>query len=134
MPPIGSTKYNKRQKKKRNNAFKHVPHSKKPPLIVAKRNARERKRVNKITDAFERLREHVPHLIKDRKLSKFETLQMAMAYIDALDKALRANTSGLESAPLSNAASRARVVVAQSSAKWRLQRWLENKLGMSKKI
>ena len=42
-------------------------------------NARERKRVNKITDAFERLREHVPNLIKDRKLSKFETLQMAMA-------------------------------------------------------
>ena len=110
-----------------------------PPEIRGKRrqaaNARERKRVNKITDAFERLREHVPHLIKDRKLSKFETLQMAMAYIDALDKGLRVNTSsGLESTPLSNAAARARVVVAQSSAKWRLQRWLENKLGMSKKI
>ena len=110
-----------------------------PPEIRGKRrqaaNARERKRVNKITDAFERLREHVPNLIKDRKLSKFETLQMAMAYIDALDKGLRMDlSSGLEPAPLSTAASQARIVVAQSSAKWRLQRWLENKLGMSKKI
>ena len=110
-----------------------------PPEIRGKRrqaaNARERKRVNKITDAFERLREHVPNLIKDRKLSKFETLQMAMAYIDALDKGLRMDaSSGLEEAPLSTAASRARIVVAQSSAKWRLQRWLENKLGMSKKM
>ena len=110
-----------------------------PPEIRGKRrqaaNARERKRVNKITDAFERLREHVPNLIKDRKLSKFETLQMAMAYIDALDKGLRVDVSaGLESAPLLTAASRARIVVAQSSAKWRLQRWLENKLGMSQKL
>ena len=110
-----------------------------PPEIRGKRrqaaNARERKRVNKITDAFERLREHVPNLIKDRKLSKFETLQMAMAYIDALDKGLKMDlSSGLEPAPLSTAASQARIVVAQSSAKWRLQRWLENKLGMSKKI
>lgn len=110
-----------------------------PPEIRGKRrqaaNARERKRVNKITDAFERLREHVPNLIKDRKLSKFETLQMAMAYIDALDQGLKVDvSSGLESAPLLSAASRARIVVAQSSAKWRLQRWLENKLGMSQKI
>ena len=96
-------------------------------------NARERKRVNKITDAFERLREHVPNLIKDRKLSKFETLQMAMAYIDALDKGLRLKGSELEKEThtASSAAARARVIVAQSSAKWRLQRWLENKLGIS---
>ena len=96
-------------------------------------NARERKRVNKITDAFERLREHVPNLIKDRKLSKFETLQMAMAYIDALDKGLRLKGSDLEKEThtASSAAARARVIVAQSSAKWRLQRWLENKLGIS---
>ena len=108
-----------------------------PPEVRVKRrraaNARERKRVNKITDAFERLRDHVPNLIKDRKLSKFETLQMAMAYIGALDKSLTLNTSSGETTA-SAAAARARVIVAQSSAKWRLQRWLENKLGMKPKI
>ena len=96
-------------------------------------NARERKRVNKITDAFERLREHVPNLIKERKLSKFETLQMAMAYIDALDQGLNLSESGEETSTAA-AAARARVIVAQSSAKWRLQRWLENKLGVTQKI
>ena len=33
---------------------------------------------------LERLREHVPNLGNDRKLSKFETLQMAQTYINAL--------------------------------------------------
>ena len=47
-------------------------------------NARERKRMNGLNDAFERLREHVPNLGNDRKLSKFETLQMAQTYINAL--------------------------------------------------
>ena len=47
-------------------------------------NARERKRMNGLNDAFERLREHVPDLGNDRKLSKFETLQMAQTYINAL--------------------------------------------------
>ena len=40
--------------------------------------------MNGLNDAFERLREHVPNLGNDRKLSKFETLQMAQTYINAL--------------------------------------------------
>lgn len=47
-------------------------------------NARERKRMNNLNDAFDRLREVVPSLGSDRKLSKFETLQMAQTYISAL--------------------------------------------------
>ncbi|KAK3925102.1 Basic helix-loop-helix transcription factor amos [Frankliniella fusca] len=47
-------------------------------------NARERRRMNSLNDAFDRLREVVPSLGSDRKLSKFETLQMAQTYIAAL--------------------------------------------------
>lgn len=64
-----------------------------PPDIRQKRrraaNARERKRMNGLNDAFERLREHIPDLGNDRKLSKFETLQMAQTYIGALRELLQ---------------------------------------------
>lgn len=51
-------------------------------------NARERRRMNSLNDAFDRLREVVPSLGNDRKLSKFETLQMAQTYINALNELL----------------------------------------------
>lgn len=58
------------------------------PTILKKRrqaaNARERKRMNGLNEAFDRLREVVPTLEIDQKLSKFETLQMAQTYISAL--------------------------------------------------
>ncbi|XP_046742473.1 uncharacterized protein LOC124409101 [Diprion similis] len=47
-------------------------------------NARERRRMNGLNDAFDKLREVVPSLGADHKLSKFETLQMAQTYIAAL--------------------------------------------------
>ena len=40
--------------------------------------------MNGLNDAFDRLREHIPSLGSDHKLSKFETLQMAQTYIGAL--------------------------------------------------
>ena len=48
-------------------------------------NLRERKRMNGLNDAFQRLREHVPDLGGgDKRLSKIETLQLAQSYITAL--------------------------------------------------
>ncbi|XP_053673769.1 neurogenic differentiation factor 4-like [Anopheles nili] len=62
------------------------------PTVVKKRrlaaNARERKRMNSLNVAFDRLREIVPSLGPDHKLSKFETLQMAQTYINALSDLL----------------------------------------------
>lgn len=62
------------------------------PDVVKKRrlaaNARERRRMNSLNDAFDRLRDVVPSLGNDRKLSKFETLQMAQTYISALHELL----------------------------------------------
>ncbi|XP_053669308.1 protein atonal-like [Anopheles marshallii] len=59
-----------------------------PPQIKKKRrlaaNARERKRMQNLNDAFDRLRQYLPSLGNDRQLSKHETLQMAQTYITAL--------------------------------------------------
>jgi hypothetical protein len=59
-----------------------------PPQIKKKRrlaaNARERKRMQSLNDAFDRLRQHLPSLGDDRQFSKHETLQMAQSYITAL--------------------------------------------------
>uniref|UniRef100_A0A0P4WL22 BHLH domain-containing protein n=1 Tax=Scylla olivacea TaxID=85551 RepID=A0A0P4WL22_SCYOL len=54
-------------------------------------NARERRRMHGLNDAFDRLREVIPCLGSDRKLSKFETLQMAQTYIAALQELLRSS-------------------------------------------
>ena len=45
---------------KRKRGCRHVPHSEKPPQIVEKRNARERKRVQAVNQAFLRLRQALP--------------------------------------------------------------------------
>ncbi|XP_053664448.1 protein dimmed-like [Anopheles marshallii] len=62
------------------------------PTVMKKRrlaaNARERKRMNSLNVAFDRLREIVPSLGPDHKLSKYETLQMAQTYINALSDLL----------------------------------------------
>lgn len=58
------------------------------PTVVKKRrlaaNARERRRMESLNIAFDRLRDVVPSIGDDRKLSKYETLQMAQTYITAL--------------------------------------------------
>ncbi|KAK5640518.1 hypothetical protein RI129_011329 [Pyrocoelia pectoralis] len=62
------------------------------PTILKRRrlaaNARERRRMNGLNEAFDRLRKVIPSLDADHKLSKFETLQMAQTYISALRKLL----------------------------------------------
>ncbi|XP_060622826.1 transcription factor ATOH7 [Anolis sagrei] len=59
---------------------------------VAKRrlaaNARERRRMQGLNTAFDRLRKVVPQWGQDKKLSKYETLQMALSYIMALTRIL----------------------------------------------
>ncbi|XP_076348371.1 uncharacterized protein LOC143246009 [Tachypleus tridentatus] len=68
----------------RNNLQKSRP----IPVVMKKRrlaaNARERRRMHSLNIAFDQLREVVPSLGNDRKLSKYETLQVAQSYISAL--------------------------------------------------
>ena len=67
------------------------------PQILKKRriaaNSRERRRMNGLNDAFERLRDVIPSLGSDHKLSKYETLQMAQTYIGSLASLLRRTAS-----------------------------------------
>ena len=46
--------------RKRKKGYRHVPHSEKPYQIVAKRNARERNRVQAVNQAFLRLQKALP--------------------------------------------------------------------------
>lgn len=68
-----------------------------PPIAVARRNARERNRVKQVNNGFATLRQHIPNEIAEiyenannnrsanKKLSKVETLRMAVEYIRSLE-------------------------------------------------
>ncbi|XP_065159144.1 achaete-scute complex protein T3-like [Atheta coriaria] len=70
--------------------YVHVPHRDKPPQVVAKRNARERRRVQAVNGAFVRLRKAVPfENNRGKRVSKVKTLQYAIDYIQKLQDLLR---------------------------------------------
>ncbi|XP_023314821.1 protein dimmed-like [Trichogramma pretiosum] len=82
-PP--SSRKRRRSSRGNNTAGGELPPS--PSVLKRRRlaaNARERRRMNGLNDAFDKLRKVVPALGADHKLSKFETLQMAQTYIAAL--------------------------------------------------
>ncbi len=58
-------------------------------------NARERRRMNGLNTAFDRLRTVLPSSMfqQQRRFSKYETLQMAQSYIAALQSILHLNAS-----------------------------------------
>lgn len=74
-----------------------------PAVAVARRNARERNRVKQVNNGFSMLRDHIPKEIADnyeqagrgsaKKLSKVETLRMAVEYIRSLEQMLSFDTS-----------------------------------------
>ncbi|XP_031339489.1 achaete-scute complex protein T3-like [Photinus pyralis] len=72
---------------KKTGGQKHVPHRDKPPQIVAKRNARERRRVQAVNGAFVRLRKALPiENSRGKRVSKVKTLQNAIRYIQQLQE------------------------------------------------
>lgn len=75
-----------------------------PPMAVARRNARERNRVKQVNNGFATLRQHIPNSIAaafesnngrggNKKLSKVETLRMAVEYIRSLEDLLSDDSS-----------------------------------------
>ncbi|XP_065521296.1 transcription factor ATOH1 [Lathamus discolor] len=61
-------------------------------------NARERRRMHGLNHAFDQLRNVIPSFNNDKKLSKYETLQMAQIYISALAELLH-GPAGAPDAP-----------------------------------
>ncbi len=69
-------------------ATSRLPAKLKEPAAVARRNARERRRVKMVNDGFLRLRKHVPTDPKNKKLSKVKNLRLAIDYIKHLQQLL----------------------------------------------
>uniref|UniRef100_A0A8D2DJM1 Class A basic helix-loop-helix protein 15 n=1 Tax=Sciurus vulgaris TaxID=55149 RepID=A0A8D2DJM1_SCIVU len=57
-------------------------------------NERERQRMHKLNNAFQALREVIPHVRADKKLSKIETLTLAKNYIKSLTTTILTMSSG----------------------------------------
>lgn len=82
------------------------------PIAVARRNARERNRVKQVNNGFANLRQHIPNFIAaafesnsrggNKKLSKVETLRMAVEYIRSLEDLLALDETNDTNANISN--------------------------------
>ncbi|XP_030068755.1 class A basic helix-loop-helix protein 15 [Microcaecilia unicolor] len=57
-------------------------------------NERERQRMHKLNNAFQALREVIPHVRAEKKLSKIETLTLAKNYINTLTTTILDMSSG----------------------------------------
>ncbi|NP_001071120.1 class A basic helix-loop-helix protein 15 [Danio rerio] len=57
-------------------------------------NERERQRMHKLNNAFQALREAIPHVKTEKKLSKIETLTLAKNYIKALTTIILGMSNG----------------------------------------
>lgn len=86
-------------KKKVQAKVKETVPTTRPAPSVARRNARERNRVKQVNNGFANLRQHIPNFIAahfeasngrggNKKLSKVETLRMAVEYIRRLEEIL----------------------------------------------
>ncbi|XP_046394647.1 uncharacterized protein LOC124162231 [Ischnura elegans] len=96
-PGGGEAWIRRRPRPKRTAPYRHVPHREKAPTAVARRNARERRRVEAVNGAFLRLRRAVPPEVlssggsveRGKRVSKVKTLHRAIEYITQLQGVLR---------------------------------------------
>ncbi|KAG8239621.1 hypothetical protein J437_LFUL019244 [Ladona fulva] len=84
-------------RKRNRRSHRHVAHREKAPMAVARRNARERRRVEAVNGAFLRLRKAVPvdalsdgsTTERSKRVSKVKTLHRAIEYISRLQSILQ---------------------------------------------
>ncbi|NP_001037416.1 achaete-scute complex protein T3-like [Bombyx mandarina] len=93
--PVDTTRCKKR-------SYLHQPYPTQP-ASVARRNARERNRVKQVNNGFAALRQHIPSAVtaalaggrgSSRKLSKVDTLRLAVEYIKSLKRLLDESDDG----------------------------------------
>ncbi|GAB0097088.1 Achaete-scute complex protein T3 [Sergentomyia squamirostris] len=82
---------------KKRMSYSHLSPFPGPPPSVERRNARERNRVKQVNNGFDKLRQHIPQKIVEvenggrgasKKLSKVDTLRLAVKYIQGLKSLL----------------------------------------------
>lgn len=73
---------------------KHFWNSKDRESRRLESNERERQRMHKLNNAFQALREVIPHVRAENKLSKIETLTLAKNYIKSLTSAILSMSNG----------------------------------------
>lgn len=56
------------------------------PAFIQKRNERERQRVKCVNQGYAKLRDHLPGVDSDKRMSKVETLRAAIRYIKHLQR------------------------------------------------
>lgn len=95
IPQFHKTKHQPGSQQYGRKAEGHKCHVKKQRQRTAA-NQRERKRMRTINDAFDGLRCRIPDAKEDKKMSKVDTLRMAIKYINKLTELLQACDSGLE--------------------------------------
>ena len=77
-------------------SLKRKRRRKSPNQQIAQRHAanlRERKRMQSINEAFEGLRHHIPTLPYEKRLSKVDTLRLAIGYIGFLTEMISSDMS-----------------------------------------
>uniref|UniRef100_A0A8D0FXQ3 Class A basic helix-loop-helix protein 15 n=1 Tax=Sphenodon punctatus TaxID=8508 RepID=A0A8D0FXQ3_SPHPU len=73
-------------------------------------NERERQRMHKLNNAFQALREVIPHVRAENKLSKIETLTLAKNYIKSLTATILGMSNGhLQDIEVSGSGSRSKL-------------------------
>ncbi|XP_055684750.1 achaete-scute complex protein T3-like [Lutzomyia longipalpis] len=86
---------------KKRMTYSHLSPYPGPPPSVERRNARERNRVKQVNNGFDKLRQHIPQKIVEvenggrgasKKLSKVDTLKLAVKYIQGLQSLLEENS------------------------------------------
>ncbi|XP_044749531.1 achaete-scute complex protein T3-like [Coccinella septempunctata] len=86
---LSSIPPNEKKFKQSERYFSHSLDGHKAPQLVAKRNLRERNRVQAVNGAFNRLRKAVPFQhARGKRISKVKTLQNAINYIRGLEQLL----------------------------------------------
>ena len=93
-----SASNNQAKRQRRSHHYKNVNHhgvinrrKEKEPEMVERRNERERMRVRLVNDAFRLLRSHIPVDPRQKKLSKVNTLRLAIQYIKYLQRLIETN-------------------------------------------
>ncbi|XP_018575152.1 pancreas transcription factor 1 subunit alpha [Anoplophora glabripennis] len=92
---VSSFSYNSDQENRsdcKERLHRHRRRNKCPQQQIQQRqaaNLRERKRMQSINDAFEGLRAHIPTLPYEKRLSKVDTLKLAIGYINFLSELVR---------------------------------------------